>query len=285
MKSLDNDSKGRPLDQIEGPWRSFDAAVAWPRDAMGVHHGELSADWLQGRTGFGGLSAAIALQAALAELPIPLPLRSFDIAFLAPMTPGDGTARAVILRAGRAVTWVEATIEQNGEEVLRALAVFGPARPSSVAYAPTPISPRKRLDDAPPIPYVEGVVPRFVRHFDILWGEGLPPFSASPEPITGGWVRHREQATGLPALLGLIDAWPAPVLPTLSAPAPASTVRWTVQPLSDVGSSVDGTNWHHFRSETIAAGDGFATVVGTLSDAAGQPLVFSEQLVAVFDRT
>jgi len=89
----------------------------------------------------------------------------------------------------------------------------------------------------------------------------------------------------LPALLALIDAWPAPVLPTLRAFAPASTVRWTVQLLDAAAAAgdVDGCAWHHVRADTVAAADGFATVVGTLSAADGRPLAWSEQLVAVFD--
>ena len=60
----------------------------------------IAPEWLQGRTAYGGLSAAIALasaKAGYADLP---PLRSAQIAFVGPLS-GDVTATPALLRRGK----------------------------------------------------------------------------------------------------------------------------------------------------------------------------------------
>ncbi|HMO69140.1 MAG TPA: thioesterase family protein, partial [Novosphingobium sp.] len=63
-------------------------------------------DWHQGRTAYGGFSAALALAAARKAggegLP---PLRSAAVSFVGPLF-GAIEARARVLRAGRNATWV-----------------------------------------------------------------------------------------------------------------------------------------------------------------------------------
>ena len=56
-------------------------------------------DWLQGRTAYGGASAAVALMAAKTAYPDLPPLRSVQIAFVGPLA-GDVTATPALLRRG-----------------------------------------------------------------------------------------------------------------------------------------------------------------------------------------
>ena len=62
-------------------------------------------EWLQGRTLYGGASALIAYTAAIRAFPDLPPLRSAQVAFVAPVG-ADVTPRAEIIRQGRNVTQV-----------------------------------------------------------------------------------------------------------------------------------------------------------------------------------
>ena len=56
--------------------------------------------WMQGRTAYGGLSAALALEAAIRSQPDLPPLRSAQIAFVGPLA-GEVTVETRLLRRGR----------------------------------------------------------------------------------------------------------------------------------------------------------------------------------------
>ena len=87
----------------------------------------LPADWLQGRTAYGGLSASLCLEATLrafADLP---PLRSAQFAFIGPAT-GDLRITPKILRQGKSAVFTSVDLE--GEAGLAVRATFcgqGPA--------------------------------------------------------------------------------------------------------------------------------------------------------------
>src|SRR3569623_1525442 len=89
----------------------------------GGWRGAIPDSWLQGRTSYGGLSAALAFHAAQqsdADLP---PLRSALIAFIGPLS-GDIVIRASRLRRGRNAAFVQADVESEAGLGLRAPFVF-----------------------------------------------------------------------------------------------------------------------------------------------------------------
>jgi acyl-CoA thioesterase len=69
--------------------------------------GTVPANWLQGRTAYGGFSAALALHAAKAAVPDLPPLRSALIAFIGPLS-GTVEVSATLLRRGRNAAFVQA---------------------------------------------------------------------------------------------------------------------------------------------------------------------------------
>ena len=77
-------------------------------------------------------------------------------------------------------------------------------------------------------------------------------------------------------------AWPAPVLPLMNAPAPASTVTWMV----DIVGAIDGEPdaWWRFAADTVAANGGHASVEARLWGSDGALVAVSRQLVAEFSR-
>ena len=66
----------------------------------------VSEDWLQGRSAFGGLQAALALRAMRERVPVDMPLRSLQVTFIAPVPAGPVSIRAQRLRAGRSAIQV-----------------------------------------------------------------------------------------------------------------------------------------------------------------------------------
>jgi acyl-CoA thioesterase len=116
--------------------------------------GTVSEDWLQGRSAFGGLQAALALRAMRELVPADMPLRSLQTTFVAPVPAGTVGIRAQRLRAGRSVIQVEASLH-DGEQILcRLLGVFGNARPSVLDFQP--VQPPVEHAAAPELRYVEG---------------------------------------------------------------------------------------------------------------------------------
>ena len=88
--------------------------------------------WMQGRTAYGGLSAALALEAAIRSQPDLPPLRSAQIAFVGPLA-GEVTVETRLLRRGRTAAYIEANVFGDGTLGLKALFVFMTALESAIA--------------------------------------------------------------------------------------------------------------------------------------------------------
>jgi acyl-CoA thioesterase len=261
---------------------SFDTATDWPREGD-ARRGQVPSAWMQGRASFGGLVAAVMVRAMREHEPT-LPLRAVHIDFIGPLTASPATARAEVLRRGRSLTHLSARIDQDTGVCARASASFGAARNSSIAIA-SPMEPDlPDPTDRPAMPFIPGVVPSFVQFIDMTFVEGGYPFSGQATAELAGWCRHRTNpGPPEPAIMGLLDAWPAPVLSLLDRPAPASSVSWTTRVVS-MPESVGTDDWFWYRSSVSFARDGYAHMEGRLWDREGRAVASLEQLVAVFDQ-
>ncbi len=249
----------------------------------GVPHGRVTPEWAQGRTAFGGILAGMACRALRPRVRAERRLRSVLVDFVSPAEVGPVRVDVRVLREGRALTHAEARLLQ-GDEV-RAVAVLAYAEDRTTAIrwpaAPPPAAPGPA--ELAPFPYIEGVTPRFTRSFEYRWVGEAWPFAGGTEAEVGGWVRLREPVTPDDAVvLALLDAWPAPVLPLLREPAPASTVTWMVDLVGTFDAPAEA--WWRFAADTVAAGDGLASVEGRLWSADGRLVAVSRQLVAEFSR-
>src|SRR5258706_14446986 len=137
-------------------------------------------DWMQGRSVFGGLQAALALRAMRALVPAEVPLRTLQTTFLAPVPSGAVRIEARVLRSGSSTTGVEARLVDGGETLALMLGVFGRARKSQVARLPQQpaLVARKPLE----LEFVPGLLPNFIQHFGARWLHGGMPFSGGKEP-------------------------------------------------------------------------------------------------------
>ncbi len=91
-------------------------------------------DWLQGRTIYGGLTAAFCLESVAQHFDELPPLRSAQFSFVGPAS-GTVMIRPTILRRGKSTVFVGVDLFGEAGLATRATLCYGMARPSSVAYS------------------------------------------------------------------------------------------------------------------------------------------------------
>ncbi len=250
-----------------------------PRKYRAEAHGY----WAQGRTLFGGVVAAIGLRALRAEVGEgERPVRSVHVDFVAPVEVGSVAVDAEILRAGGSISHGRALLSQRDQVLAQVTATFGSARESTVRVAP-PVRPERPLPgEVVELPYIDGVTPSFTRNFGFRFTDGAVPFTGGSEKVIGGWCCHRGPCGEVAeATLGLVDAWPSPVLGMLQRPAPASTVTWTTS-FVDPPPTCEVDSWWWYFCDTVSAADGYASIRGLLYAPSGRLAAEFEQLVAIF---
>ena len=237
--------------------------------------------WHQGRTAYGGFSAALALQAAMQvggdDLP---PVRSAAIAFVGPLA-GEVGVSARLLRTGRNATGIGAEIVSEGGVGFNASFVFmQPGKSSLTLNHNPPPEELIQVAQALPVAHTEHS-PAFLRHhFDTRFAL---PRSAEKRPEICWWVRPREREGLAPmtALLLCADALPPGVLSLLGPLARVSSMIWQVNLLSSVPSTRDG--WWLLRSTGDYAESGCSSQCMAIWNADGAPVVSGMQSIAMFE--
>jgi len=241
---------------------------------------DLPKGWMQGRSAFGGLTAAA--MAALGRRIVPdteRGLRLANIQLLAPAVPGRATGEATLLREGRNISFVEVRLQQEGKLVATCTLVFAKKNDSTLDVAAPPPPSTPDPESLTSLPFVRGVFPEFTQHVDMRWADGSPPYSGSSEPAFTGVYRYRVPIGDVEGVLALLDTWPPPSLALAKRPIPSSTVSWTAHVLA-VPQTFE--QWFTFRYETIVGASGLHTIRGQLYGADGGLVGWTEQLVAVF---
>ncbi len=236
-------------------------------------------DWMQGRTTYGGLSAAICLETAQRAFPDAPPLRSALVSFIGPAG-GPVEGRAKMLRQGKSVTFVEADVSGEKGIATRCAFAFGGARPSqwNRTFTPTPDLPAPE-ECAPFIP--DGMGPSFAKYFESRLAKGGRPGTGSTAHDHFIWVRHKdEQAQGVVALLALADMPPPALMPMFTEFAPISSMTWMVNLLTDAPETRDG--WWLMESRAEHAGDGYSSQDMLVWNRDGELVIAGRQSVAIF---
>ncbi|AXQ28633.1 thioesterase family protein [Solimonas sp. K1W22B-7] len=239
-------------------------------------------EWLQGRTVFGGLQAAIAVRAMRALVPAETPLRTLQTSFIAPVGPGTVRVQARVLRTGKSATQVEARIHDGEQVACTVLGIFGSARESAVNVGmPYPEVP-KDFDGAREIPFIPGATPVFTKNVRMRWARGTFPFMGSTEPVTQIYVSLRDEpACDELTVIGLADIIPSPGLSLLQKPAMASSLTWTLELLS---TQYEATAADPFLvdARVVSASEGYINHSTTLWSPARRAIALSSQTVVVF---
>ena len=241
---------------------------------------DLPADWLQGRTAYGGLTGALCVEAA-ARLNPGLPaLRSAHFALAGPAS-GRLVVTAGVVRQGKSAVVIEAAVRGEAGPAARALLTYGAGRDSRIRQAGDP-PPEVPVPEACPAFFDAERRPGFSRHFDVRLAAGARPLTAGAEPRTCVWIRHGDGETpdGLPALVALADAIPSPALVLFPEFAPFSTMTWSLDLATATPASASG--WWLLDSAIEAAGDGYATQDMRLWNGEGELVARARQMVSVF---
>lgn len=241
---------------------------------------EVTPDWLQGRTVFGGLQAAIALRAMRTLVP-EIPLRTLQGTFLAPVPGGPVTAQARVLRTGKSATHVEARIVDGDVTLALLVGVFGSARPSTVVVRPRqpPVNSDSKTIE---FPYIPGLTPAFTRHFKVRWLRGQPPYTGDTATENMLEVGMRDEGTVTEGhVLAVADFIPPIALSHLKSPAPGSTLTWMLEMLADRFDALGLERWR-IDSSLAAARDGYTSQSVMVWGPDGEAVATSRQSMVVF---
>lgn len=233
--------------------------------------------WMQGRTAYGGLTAALALEAAMRSQPDLPPLRSAQIAFVGPLA-GTVTVKTELLRRGRTAAFIEANVYADGKLGLKALFVFMVGLESSVDYAG---SARPEVPDAAnAAPARANPDPKFFTS-NLEYRHGLP-LEERHTPDFLRWVRLNERAGLHPMveLMAIGDALPPAAMALFSKPGPISSMTWQINLL--MAEPVTAEGWWLSRSTADLARHGSSSQVMQVWNADREPVISGMQSVAIF---
>ena len=239
--------------------------------------------WTQGRSAFGGLSAAFAVTAMSKALGQDLPMRSLMVSFIGPIPPGEVSVTTRCLRQGRNVTQMQADVLVGDEVCLQAMGVFGHAREGLVV-------PARRMEK--PVPREQGLhivahrkrLPAFLGQFDGYWVSDGLPFSGKPSRELNLWARHEGDMTRFPAerLVAIADIPPPVILSYYDSPSvPASSLTWSLEFVKPPQAVT--ADWFYLEFTAEAAAEGYTQQSGRIFEESGELCALSRQCMVYFE--
>jgi acyl-CoA thioesterase len=240
------------------------------------------ASWSQGRTLYGGMSAALCYMAARHDVDAEIPLRSAMFCFVGPAG-GDLTGTSEVLRRGRSTVISEATLKTEQGIGTRAILAFGSARESRFNQSSLSAPDVLRPEACPPLwGDRSGNGPHFAGNFDYHKAGGLRPMSGGEQGELLVWVRFKKAALSDPmaSLLALADSLPPAAITMFTEGAPISTITWSMEFLQEEFDVAD--NWFLFQSIADHTVNGYSSQTMNLWDAKGRPVMMARQNVTIF---
>lgn len=237
-------------------------------------HADISAEWQQGRSVYGGVQAALAAR-AMQPLSDGLPIRTLQATLCAPIPAGPVQLDARLLRGSKNTRQIEARIVSGDQTLAVFVGIFGRARESQVTHALA--KPADSTNDGLAMPYIDELMPRFLAQFDARILHGHFPGTGHQDTRHLYRISLHDQASqsSLSHVLTIADFPPPVGLSWLKGFTPGSTMTWM---LNFTGHSVDGhalDNWlidvqldaahdgYTQQSVSLFAPDGHAVARGT----------------------
>lgn len=254
--------------------KSLTDILAAATPIQGGFASEIPANWLQGRTAYGGLSAALALDAAqrLADdLP---PLRSAQIAFVGPLS-GAVKVTATLLRRGRNAAFIQSDIVSEAGLGFRATFVFMTGRESAVSHdtaTPSSIAP-------PPADAKLYVGPE---HFFTGNFEFFDPKTelGAAEWLRWARLRTRDGLDPMVELMAIGDGLPPAAFKLFEKLTPLSSLNWQINFLDPAPATREG--WWLLGATSDRAQGGYSSQRMTIWNADGVAVAEAMQAVAIF---
>lgn len=249
------------------------------------YRGQVTDDWAQGRTAFGGLVVAIALKAMQAQVNAERLLRSAQVSFIAPLASNTDTDLFVqVLREGGSLSFVEARLQQGTQVCCMVMGCFGRARETALQIEGASSPAASGPEDLFELPFMEGIAPNFTQHIAYRWTTETVPFSGAEQARCEGWCQLRNTDNiGAPELAVLIDAWPPPVFSIANGPIRGSSVTWHINFYHHPTQS-SPQDWWFYQAESHVCDGGYADTTGHLWDQTGRLIADTRQLVAEFSK-
>lgn len=243
-------------------------------------------EWSQGRSLFGGVTAALMLAKVQHILDKPRRLRSLTVNFVAPIDAAEAVELdAEILRVGKSVVQGEVHLQQNGETAAVLLASFGEKRESKAvqdALPPAPVwIPPQEIESKKDL---SGLQLPFLRYLDLRWAEGAEAFTAAQEASFGAYTRFQNQqgAFKLPHLIALADGFPPSPSVLIGHIAPTSSLTWTLELLNEPPQDISLDDFWQYQVRTDYAAEGYGHSEAKMWDKHGTLTLISRQTVTVF---
>ncbi|WP_300974301.1 thioesterase family protein [Sphingomonas sp. LHG3406-1] len=234
--------------------------------------------WSQGRTLYGGMTAALAWAAADRILPDLPPLRSVQAAFVGPAS-GRLTLKPEVLRRGKSATTVGVDVRGDAGLAARLTFFCGSPRESKVAHERIAPPQAPAPGDLPKV-LGSGQGPTFAANYDIRHVSGGLPF-AGGEPEFVMWARlaAHEGADALVSLIALADVLPPASMPVFPEFGLISTLSWSFD-LDALPSNAGA--WYLCRAAAESTADGYSRQSMDVWDERGRRLLAGRQTVAIF---
>lgn len=241
---------------------------------------DVSEDWLQGRSVFGGLQACVALRAMRTQVGLELPLQTFQVTFIAPVPAGEVRAQARVLRSGKSATHVAAEILTGDQTLGIFIGIFGTPRSSVVRVMPQ--QPEVPSDKPIPFLFLPGLTPNFTQHFSAQWLRGQPPFTG--DTATEHVLSLDMRDTGMASeyhVLAIADFIPPVALSLMKKPSPGSSMTWMLEFISNQFDQLPLSGWR-VDASLVAAHDGYTSQSCMIWGPGGVPVALSRQNMVVF---
>lgn len=237
--------------------------------------------WMQGRTTYGGLTAALSFQGALG-LVGDIPVRSAQVAFVGPVG-GDIQIKPTLLRRGKNTAFVSVDMVAESGVAAQSIFAFGAQRESALHFDDMPMPSVRPPEEIEPF-FDEGRPrPGFTQNFDMLMASGSRPISGSSEKSIGLWMRHLDPDApqDATAVLAIGDAPPPAAMSMLSVPSRISSMTWMAEFMTDT-ISTDPDGWFFAQHTAQLAKDGYSSQSMRLWNRQGEPILVGRQTIAVF---
>jgi acyl-CoA thioesterase len=237
------------------------------------------ANWLQGRTVLGGLSAALSLEAALRERPKGFPpFKSAQVSFIAPVTQAQ-RFNVGVLREGRSVTSVLVDCMSDDELSLRTTLLFAQPRASEITHdswcRPSVGGPSQY----PTLKLDKKIAPACAFNFEMRPAGGSLPVSGAENPELLMWVRHLDAQGVDPAvaLIALADSLPPAAMTCFTQPSTISSASWMI----DLPQPAVAGEWFLINSFSQQALNGYSLQDMEVWDESGRRVLWARQTVAI----
>jgi len=243
--------------------------------------------WAQGRSVFGGLSAALLLTHIEENTGLTdKELRSIHVQFCSALKAGEPVnLRYSVLSSGKSVTNIQATLSQNNETRTFVTCCFASERDSAIEVNTPKYLPSISHSKSNRLPFIQNVTPNFIQHLDLRLTSKNMPFTGSQNMPMTGWMHFENKPLELndSAILALIDAWPPAVLPMMKQPAPASSVTWNVE-FFHPRRAISKDSPLYYECVVTQASHGLAHTEARIVTKEGELVALSRQVVAVYDK-